>query len=316
MFQIKRDGMRDKQPLLSICIPTYNGGDRLKICLDFITSANIRFHEVEVIVSDNCSTDNTAEIVGAFAHIRYFRNEYNLGFNGNIKLLIDQYARGKYCWIIGDDDYLDFDAIDKVCKILKELSPAFVSVRHRCMTLEELTKQKIDKNRNIEYISTSFFKCLDENASKSNVLGTFMSSQIFLLDRVKNFDKTIFGNNNWNNFVDTFPNSYMMVKVFASDGNCCCIKTSLITAISHAKSWDDKMYEIVMDILPRYYEYCILFAGSDQLRKTNDIINENILRRNLVELKSCRFSRIRWKGFLYKKNVMYFWNFLKRRLYK
>ena len=50
---------------LSICIPTFNRGDFLKRLLVDILE-NERSHEVEIVISDNASTDNTDEVVEFF----------------------------------------------------------------------------------------------------------------------------------------------------------------------------------------------------------------------------------------------------------
>lgn len=52
--------MENKRPLLSICIPTYNRAEILDKTL-FLLFSNPDFNvdEIEVVVSDNCSTDHT-----------------------------------------------------------------------------------------------------------------------------------------------------------------------------------------------------------------------------------------------------------------
>ena len=59
--------MKDTQPLLSICIPTYNRAELLRQCLESIISeSNVFTDKVEVIVSNNCSTDKTEEIINRY----------------------------------------------------------------------------------------------------------------------------------------------------------------------------------------------------------------------------------------------------------
>ncbi len=69
------------KPLLSICIPTYNRAEYLKQSLESLVVQN-KFSEIEVVISDNCSTDNTEEIClefqKNFPNIKYFRNEENI----------------------------------------------------------------------------------------------------------------------------------------------------------------------------------------------------------------------------------------------
>lgn len=72
-------------PIVSICIPTYNRAEILNQSLESLVSQDIfqNTHDIEVIISDNCSTDNTKEIVAQYIaqygdKIKYFRNEQNL----------------------------------------------------------------------------------------------------------------------------------------------------------------------------------------------------------------------------------------------
>ena len=67
------------QPLLSICIPTYNRASFLDQCLSAIVHQDGFDERVEVVISDNASTDNTQELCKKYTeqypNIRYFRNE-------------------------------------------------------------------------------------------------------------------------------------------------------------------------------------------------------------------------------------------------
>ena len=80
--------------LVSICIPTYNRVDALKRCVDSIIQNKYYSPEsIEIVISDNCSTDGTQEYVqGVVANrncnILYNRNENNIGGDLNfIKVL-------------------------------------------------------------------------------------------------------------------------------------------------------------------------------------------------------------------------------------
>lgn len=85
--------VNSKQPLLSICIPTYNRSDVLQQCLHSIVT-NKAYNEelVEIVISDNVSTDSTQELCMAFAkahrNVIYHRNDRNIGGDLNfIKVL-------------------------------------------------------------------------------------------------------------------------------------------------------------------------------------------------------------------------------------
>ncbi len=115
----------DASPLLSICIPTYNRRDFLETCLRSVVEELERHPDtsIEVVVSDNASTDGTRELCATFAaqcpRIRYHRNEENIGGHRNIDRVVDR-ARGEYCWYLGDDDALLPGSLKTVLEHLPE----------------------------------------------------------------------------------------------------------------------------------------------------------------------------------------------------
>lgn len=122
------------KPLLSICVPTYNRAELLRGCLECLANEIAPFgDEVEIIVSDNCSTDHTREVVEQMskkAKIRYNRNNANLGFAGNIRVLVEKLATGEFRWIIGDDDIIRKGGVEKVLSVIKshpELDYIFIN---------------------------------------------------------------------------------------------------------------------------------------------------------------------------------------------
>ena len=106
----------DKQPLLSICIPTWNRAKFLGLSLEsFLEQLRcVDQQEIELFISDNCSDDETPMVVKEYAQkglpITYNRNEENIGAARNFVKCI-QWASGKYIWLLGDDDILEDGAL-------------------------------------------------------------------------------------------------------------------------------------------------------------------------------------------------------------
>ena len=101
-------------PLVSIAIPTYNRANEfLKQAIH--AALEQTYPNIEIIVSNNHSTDNTEEIVKSFAdpRVRYFRQPTNIGYMKNYDFCLEQ-ARGAYFSLLPDDDLMDKDFID-VC---------------------------------------------------------------------------------------------------------------------------------------------------------------------------------------------------------
>ena len=94
-------------PTLSICIPTFNRAGFLGATLDSILN-QVR-PEVEIVIVDGGSTDNTAELVESYARrwscIRYFRQDVNHGVDRDVDKCVEL-AQGTYCWLMSSDDLL------------------------------------------------------------------------------------------------------------------------------------------------------------------------------------------------------------------
>jgi glycosyltransferase involved in cell wall biosynthesis len=100
------------RPLVSIGITTYNRADAyLGEALQSAVAQG--YPNLEIIVSDNCSQDHTEELVRSFEdpRIRYFKQEQNLGANGNFNFCLEQ-ARGAYFLLLHDDDLIDPDFVE------------------------------------------------------------------------------------------------------------------------------------------------------------------------------------------------------------
>lgn len=109
-----------ENPVLSICIPTFNRAEYLRTCLE---SINKEAHLVgfEVVISDNASTDQTIGVIEEFQHrlpIRWKRQAENLGADSNFNAVVEL-AQGKYCWLLGSDDALVDGAISQILRHLK-----------------------------------------------------------------------------------------------------------------------------------------------------------------------------------------------------
>jgi len=89
------------RPLLSICIPTYNRSEILDKTLESLFSnPDFDINKVEVIISDNASTDNTRNVVSKYPLVQYFCNDINLGDVNFYKVL--NYATGEYIKLFND----------------------------------------------------------------------------------------------------------------------------------------------------------------------------------------------------------------------
>lgn len=97
--------MTNRKPIVTVGMPVRNGEPYLSEAIESIL--NQSFGDFELIVSDNASTDATADICTSFAahdaRVRYRRNVHNLGASANYNLVFSQ-AKGRYFkWAAHDD---------------------------------------------------------------------------------------------------------------------------------------------------------------------------------------------------------------------
>jgi glycosyltransferase involved in cell wall biosynthesis len=92
-------------PTVSFVVPCYNLAHLLPECIESILSQT--YGDFEVLIMDDCSPDNTAEVAQSFHdnRVKHIRNDPNLGHLRNYNKGIGL-TSGKYVWLISADDYL------------------------------------------------------------------------------------------------------------------------------------------------------------------------------------------------------------------
>lgn len=103
-------------PLISIAMASYNGEKYLKEQLDSIYAQT--YKNIEVIVTDDCSTDKTVDILEHYAKscgLKYFVNEKNLGFVKNFEKVLSL-CDGDYIALADQDDIWCKDKIEILFK--------------------------------------------------------------------------------------------------------------------------------------------------------------------------------------------------------
>ena len=109
----------ESQPLVSIGIPTYNRAESyLPLALDSALSQD--YPNLEIIVSDNASTDGTEAFLRSKedSRIRYFRHPESIGGANNFNFCVKK-AKGVYFLLLHDDDLVDPDFVSVCMRALE-----------------------------------------------------------------------------------------------------------------------------------------------------------------------------------------------------
>lgn len=140
--------------LVSIVLCTYNGEKYLEEQLNSII--NQTYKNLEIIISDDCSTDNTISILEKYKHFNNFHiflNKENLGFNKNFELAISR-ANGYYIALCDQDDAWDLNKIDILVSSIDEKSLVYANSMLVDENLISLNKTLEDKLK-VNFISSN-----------------------------------------------------------------------------------------------------------------------------------------------------------------
>ena len=116
------------RPILTIAIPTYNRAACLAALLSNLKAQlpGIPSTDVEILISDNCSTDDTPKVAAAFRSthdtVKLLRNDENRGADYNIARCFIE-ASGLFVWILGDDDIVQPGALAGILAVLRADKP-------------------------------------------------------------------------------------------------------------------------------------------------------------------------------------------------
>ena len=183
-----------EQKLLSICFPTYNRAECIGEQLKRLSSVEKSvLKDVEIIVSDNCSPDNTKDVILSYQSkldFQYNRNEKNLGPDENY-LYCFSHATGNYIWLVGDDDYLMPENLHVVIDILKNSDIGFLFIKPGVVNLKPQYKEYTSKELYLKEIGFWI---------------TFLTSSIIRNDYVKDVDVTPY-KGTWQEYVPYFLTS-------------------------------------------------------------------------------------------------------------
>ena len=159
--------------LFSVIIPVYNTEKYIYKCLDSLI--NQTFKDIEIIVVNDCSTDNSKQIIESYKEkdnrIIYIENEVNSGplvarKNGTLK------STSKYITYIDSDDELELNTFEEVVNILQDKE--YDIVHFDMLAVTDNKKQK----KEIERYSSTKLSVIDENYLFNEILLVNIASTI------------------------------------------------------------------------------------------------------------------------------------------
>ena len=177
-----------KTPLLSICIATYNRADVIGQTLESIISQAT--DEVEIIVVDGASPDDTATVVQRYKdqcpQLRYHRLPVKGGVDRDYCHAVS-FAIGAYCWLLTDDDILKPGAIKAILELLPHnYSLIVVNAEVRDRSLSQLIETKhLHLDKDVVYQPSSWEAFFINTATYLSFIGAVVIDRAIWNERIK-----------------------------------------------------------------------------------------------------------------------------------
>lgn len=180
-----------EQPLVSVIIPAYNAEKYIKEAIESVL--NQTYKNIELIVVDDGSTDNTAEIVKKYLNdprVKYIYQE-NKGLAGARNTGIKK-AKGDYIAFLDADDFYLPEKIEKEVKFLKE-HPEFDIVYCNMEHFYDGKSKILFQHRGPFYSGNVFEKLLNKFFGQADTL--LIPKKI--LDKIGLFDEKMRYSEDW-----------------------------------------------------------------------------------------------------------------------
>jgi glycosyltransferase involved in cell wall biosynthesis len=293
---------------ISICIPVYN---RENLIVRAIKSAqNQLYKNIEIVVVDNCSNDNTYSLIKDLAkfdpRIKHYQNSTNVGALKNFQRAI-QYSTGDYIVLLGSDDWIEEDFASKKVEIInKNLGIPFVS---------GMVKIFNQVNDSIYLYSFYNYKshAMNRDYINNNFYKKFLISYFCLFRRdliANNFKFTYEDKYNWGvfdkglgldliNCLDIVNKSPNFMGYYASEGAYCFCNQDERESNEIIKS-----YETNNDVIKTIKDYKYnIYILSNHLLNYDKSASQNLIKFRNIYLLYELVRRI-FRSEMYKKEVL------------
>jgi|GEM_PF-1802767 len=269
--------MNEVKPVISFTIPTWNRANELRECLDSIIPQILESNEkIEIVISDNASTDNTSEVVKEYLEkydfLKYFKNSENLGFDLNLISAVEK-ASGDYVWLFSDDDWLADGGLNEIINIINKCRPCFISTNFRFI----VQNKEIDFDSHREHMVKSDINgcTIDDLFLYRTHFFTFMTSNVLLkkLINIPHCRSQIDAYHNW-------IHVYMIAQVLGS--RACGYISSYYAVLSRA---DNNRTDPIVFLGPMPDTFQRIFEEFDISQSTRSKVIQDI-RRDFLTLRN------------------------------
>ena len=203
---------------ISVIMPVYNGAKYLRECLDSVVNQTLGIENIEVIVVDDSSTDNSVDIikeyVSKYPSFKLIKQEPNQG-SGPARNLGLKHVTNDYVTYLDCDDYISLDAYEKALNIFNKDS----SVDLVMYKWEEFNENGLLNSKDIAKTSLEKHKIVTSlNQSPELIFATYAYIKVYSRRLFKYLDFPPLS------YQDNIASARVMInarRIYIADDICC-----------------------------------------------------------------------------------------------
>ncbi len=286
-----------EEPIISICIPTFNRSDTLRRSLEQYVKCAGFDNSVEIVISDNASTDDTAQVALDFAfrysNIKYFRNKDNIR-DSNFELALKR-GTGKYLKLQNDASLFDEGALVYMKECIRKSDgnqPIFFT---NDFVYTKFRHQDVIKCNSFD----AYISALSTYVTAISCFGVW-KKQLDSIDNFTKYTKYLLNQDDW---------SYQLLEKYG----CCTLYNRHYYETLPKKSGGYHWFQVHLD---NYYK--ILQPYVDKGLVSDGIIKQdkrNLLKHFIPELRQIYIYPISGWKFEKKGTIHYLWKYYKNEWY-
>jgi len=170
----------------TVAIPTYNRVETLKNSIKSVLNQN--YHNYELLIIDNASTDNTENIKEIYNddRIKYYRNSSNIGLFNNLNKCLEKSNGDYFCWLSDDDYFNDENYLNNVARIVdKNQGIGLIYGGRQLVNVSNNTITQSIKGKNKLYSNASDWWVYRNKKMILNISGVFILNNKFIREKIK-----------------------------------------------------------------------------------------------------------------------------------
>lgn len=146
--------------LITVIIPVYNAEKYLSRCIESVINQSIGFENIELILADDNSSDNSKEIINEYSrkysNIKSFFSNTNHGFPGYGRNIALKNASARYIMFMDNDDEYELDFCETVYNVIEKRHCDIVSTNYKFIENDVITLENNYSRIDKKYLHNDF----------------------------------------------------------------------------------------------------------------------------------------------------------------